>query len=104
MTHLEIVTNYITYRKAENYDSLLACLSDNIEINSVGTIHSGKDEVLKYFEANKAEGEWNPPETSDMGDITVDGKVYKYFMWWNVQAIFQFDSNDKIQKITIIKK
>eukprot|EP00005_Dracoamoeba_jomungandri_P002767 CAMPEP_0174250186 /NCGR_PEP_ID=MMETSP0439-20130205/439_1 /TAXON_ID=0 /ORGANISM="Stereomyxa ramosa, Strain Chinc5" /LENGTH=104 /DNA_ID=CAMNT_0015330189 /DNA_START=13 /DNA_END=327 /DNA_ORIENTATION=+ len=101
MSKSEIVKQYIELRDAEKNDELLELFADDCSVTSKGKKHAGKEGVAAYFKDEKPKkSEWQEPE-EDGNKVVLKGKVRVLMMWWNVQATYEFDSDDKITSVVV---
>jgi hypothetical protein len=101
-SYLEIVNRYIKYRKESNRDEVLKLCSDNIIFTDPnGRVLMFKQDFSNYLKEPTPESEWEVPILVGKDKVTLNGKVNKMWMWWNVLVTFEFDVNNKISSIVI---
>lgn len=102
--HVDVVKKYRDYRREGDVDGALALCNADIVVQSErdGT-HEGKEAVRAYMEKVKPSGEWQEPCALDSGRVYVQGKVEAFRMLWDVVGLFDFDGDDRIEKIKLVR-
>ncbi|ELR24868.1 uncharacterized protein ACA1_175430 [Acanthamoeba castellanii str. Neff] len=96
-----LASQYIKARLAEDNDTVLSLVTDDIVLVSQrdGT-HEGKEAFTKYLKSVKPTGKWQDPVLE--GDqVVIKGTVTVIFINWSVASFLDFNDDGKITKIEI---
>eukprot|EP00928_Gymnodinium_smaydae_P068542 TRINITY_DN51714_c0_g1_i1.p1 TRINITY_DN51714_c0_g1~~TRINITY_DN51714_c0_g1_i1.p1 ORF type:complete len:115 (-),score=22.45 TRINITY_DN51714_c0_g1_i1:178-522(-) len=97
---LEVVQSYLSKRKGDNVDDMLAFLDDAAVFTVNGltgqSVYTGKSEIRQYLNDNPYDAGYQKETEVTLGDacsdgataVVVLGEVYKVMMWISVKAVY----------------
>merc|ERR1711879_703648 len=96
-----LASQYIKARLAEDNDTVLSLVADDISLVSQkdGT-HEGKEAFAKYLKSVKPTGKWQDP-VLEGEQVIIKGTVTVMFINWSVASFLHFNDEGKINKIEI---